>query len=428
MELGSRIGMTSDRDLARSEICATWHRFFSNAGHRGQASTRLVSDHDGLLFTVSAIVPFIGRLFDEKDKGRYSCVQGCMRTKGRSTDLDSIGPKPNSLAYFEMLGALRLQDSDRPTSIQMVWSLLAHEFSLDPRRLSVSVSVADKAAFRSWRDLTPLTAEQISILSTADEMWEMGAKGPCGPRSKIYWRLPNGERLEIGDLVFASYLRDEHGSLTANPLPFVDIGMGLERVLLATGDRTDVFETEALRPLVDLAQSLVRTGSTPAEGTRLRVLAEHARTTAALVTDGLDPGPNGPGHVLRRIIRRAIRQLDDPTASASVFCDLVQLAAIHLPEENLRVRSPSETIGVVQAEATRYALTLGRGLDRLENHLSRSAHVSGLDAFEMHGTFGLSIEVIERIASQREATVDRRGFDELMEQDRQNSRSSTHSR
>ncbi len=417
-------------------------QFFVERGHTSVPSAGLIPHHAlAPLFTNAGMNQFIPYFLGEERPPfpRATSVQKCVRVRGKHDDINLVGRTTRHLTFFEMLGNFSFGDYFKETAIPLAWELLTTVFKLDGDRLWVSVYRTDDEADDIWRSAVGVPAERIQRLDE-DNFWEMGETGPCGPCSEIYfdrgpeWGPDGGpgggggeERfVELWNLVFMQYDRQPDGSLTPLPRPNIDTGAGLERVLMVLQDTPSIWETDVLRPIIGRAEQLTgRTyGDEPEVDVALRILADHARSMSFLISDGVFPSNEDRGYVLRRLIRRAVRQAYTLGVERPVAAELVGATVEVMGEAYPDLaRNAGFVSDVADREESRFRSTLRSGLAMLEAELAGgSGTVSGDVAFRLHDTHGFPIELTREIAAERDATVDDPGFDAAMSRQREQSR------
>jgi alanyl-tRNA synthetase len=432
------------------EIRRIYLSFFEQRGHRIVPSASLVpSVHDpSVLLTTAGMQPFkpyfLGQ--GEPPARRVADVQRCFRT----TDIEEVGNTARHLTFFEMLGNWSFGDYFKAESIPWGWELSIEGFGLDPERVWVSVFEGDQElglgpdeeAIEIWRHVG-LPDERIVLLPRSENFWQAGPAGPCGPCSEMYFDRGEsfgrpGERpgddtdrfVEYWNHVFMTYDLAEDGTLTELPMKNIDTGMGLERMAAILQDVDSVFDTDSLRPLVDLAEEL--SGRSYADGastTRaMRILADHSRGTAALIADGVVPSNEDRGYVLRRIMRRAIQQgrsigLTSPFMErfADRALDLLAPAYPEIAAER------DSVMRWVSDEEESFGRTLERGIQMLRDlirhaHEDRTSWIDAEDAFRLHDTYGFPYDLTKELLAEQGLSVDDEGFEELMEEQRARAR------
>jgi alanyl-tRNA synthetase len=436
--------------MRADEIRETYLSFFAERGHRIVPSASLVpSVHDpSVLLTTAGMQPFkpyfLGR--EEPPAPRLADVQKCFRT----TDIDEVGNTARHLTFFEMLGNWSFGDYFKAESIPWGWELSTRGFGMDPERIWATVFGGDgelglgpdEEAIEIWRGVG-LPDERIVRLGRADNFWQAGPTGPCGPCSELYLDRGEGfgaagERpgddtdrfLEFWNHVFMTYDLAEDGTLAELPRRNIDTGMGLDRMAAILQDVPSVFETDLLRPLVDLAEEL--SGRSYAEGgatTRaMRIVADHSRGAAFLIADGVVPSNEDRGYILRRIMRRAIQQgrtlgLEAPWLGRFAERTIEVMAGAY-PELAAEREAVARWVG---DEEESFGRTLERGtelLDRLiaEAKESGTSWIEAADAFKLHDTYGFPYDLTRELLAEHGLSVDDGGFEELMEEQRQRAR------
>ena len=436
--------------MRAKEIRETYLSFFRERGHQIVPSASLVpSVHDpSVLLTTAGMQPFkpyfLGR--EKAPAPRLADVQKCFRT----TDIEEVGKTARHMTFFEMLGNWSFGDYFKAESIPWGWELSTQGFGMDPEQIWVTVFGGDEElglgpdeeAIEIWR-ATGVPEERIVRLGREDNFWQAGPTGPCGPCSELYLDRgvefgAEGERpgddtdrfLEFWNHVFMSYDLAEDGTLTELPMKNIDTGMGLDRMAAILQDVPSVFETDHVRPLVELAEEL--SGRRYDEGgavTRaMRIVADHSRGAAFLIADGVVPSNEDRGYILRRIMRRAIqrgRSLGLEAPWLGRFAErTIELMADDYPE----LAAERETIRRwVDAEEESFRRTLERGTELLER-LVAEAQASGTswidagEAFKLHDTYGFPYDLTKELLAERGLSVDDQGFEELMEEQRQRAR------
>jgi alanyl-tRNA synthetase len=436
--------------MRAQEIRDTYLSYFAERGHKIVPSASLVpSLHDpSVLLTTAGMQPFkpyfLGR--EEPPAPRLADVQKCFRT----TDIEEVGKTARHLTFFEMLGNWSFGDYFKAESIPWGWELSTQGFGMDPERIWVTVFGGDdelglgpdEEAIEIWR-ATGVPEERIVRLGRDDNFWQAGPTGPCGPCSELYLDRgvefgAEGERpgddtdrfLEFWNHVFMSYDLAEGGTLTELPMKNIDTGMGLDRMAAILQDVPSVFETDHVRPLLDLAEEL--SGCSYSEGgavTRaMRIVADHSRGAAFLIADGVVPSNEDRGYILRRIMRRAIQQgrtlgLESPWLGR--FAErTIELMGETYPE----LVAERETIGRwVGDEEESFGRTLERGTELLERLVveakeAGTSWIDAADAFRLHDTYGFPYDLTKELLAEQGLSVDDSGFEELMEEQRQRGR------
>ncbi len=436
------------RPTSGHEIRESFLRFFEARGHRIVTSSSLVPEADPtLMFTNAGMVQFKRVFLGEESRGytRAATAQKVMRVSGKHNDLENVGRTTRHHTFFEMLGNFSFGDYFKEEAIAMAWELVTQVWGLAPERLAVSVFRDDDEASRIWRDGIGLPAEKIYHLDEAENFWSMGDTGPCGPCSEIHMdfgeRLhctsPNcdpscdcGRWLEFWNLVFMQYERSADGSMTPLPKPSIDTGAGLERVSSLIQGVTWVYDTDLFAGILARAQDLagVTYGDDPERDVSLRVVADHARSVAFLIGDGVLPSNEGRGYVLRRVLRRASRHgvllgLERPFLHE--VCDAV-IHEMAGPYPQLAERR-AYVLDRVKREEERFLETLSKGLALLEDAIAEvrahgGAQLSGEVAFKLYDTYGFPLDLTEDILRGQALTVDLPVFEHCMAEQRERAR------
>ncbi len=422
-----------------NDIRATFLDYFAGHGHQIVSSSPLVPRNDPtLLFTNAGMVQF-KNVFTGQERRPYvraASAQKCVRAGGKHNDLDNVGYTARHHTFFEMLGNFSFGDYFKPEAIELAWTLLTRDFAIPREKLLVTVFAEDEDAAALWRSIAGLPDERIVRIPTADNFWRMGDTGPCGPCSEIFYdhgeSIPggppgsageDGDRfIEIWNLVFMQYEENPPGTRTPLPRPSIDTGMGLERFAAILQGVHDNYDTDTFRALI--AASAEATG-VPADGpfrASHRIVADHLRSSAFLMADGVLPSNEGRGYVLRRILRRAMRHLHMMGARDPVFYRLVpalvrQMGAAY-PELGRAETLIAETM---RLEETRFKAMLDRGLALLAEETSRLAEggtLPGEVAFRLYDTYGFPLDLTQDALREQGRTVDAAGFETAMAEQR----------
>ena len=439
--------------MTANDVRASFLSFFDRHGHRVVPSSSLVpADDPTLLFTNAGMNQFknvfLGR--ERRDYQRAASSQKCMRVSGKHNDLENVGPSLFHHTFFEMLGNFSFGDYFKREAIPLAWELLTKEWRIPPDRLHATIFRGeggiprDDEAHDVWRQFLP--ASRISELGTADNFWSMGDTGPCGRCSEIHYDrgpdIPCPEPacrgaacscdrfVEVWNNVFMEFDRQPDGALNPLPAPSIDTGMGLERVTAVLQGVLSNYDTDLFGPVLDRLAALTDTayrGSMEAADVSMRVIADHLRAMAFLIGDGVVASNEWRGYVLRKIMRRAMRHgkhlgMAEPFLHRLVTV-LVEGMGAAYPE--LRA-GQAHTETAIRAEEERFEAVLTSGLPRLEEILDRAAAgggvVDGSDAFRLYDTFGVPLDFIEDLASERHLAVDSAGFERAMEGQRKKAR------
>jgi alanyl-tRNA synthetase len=417
--------------------------FFAGKGHTVVPSASLIPHDPTVMFNVAGMVPFKSYFTGDEQAPYQRAVssQKCARAGGKHNDLDDVGRTKRHLVFFEMLGNFSFGDYFKADAIPFAWELMTSDdgWGFDGDQLWITVHETDDEAEAIWHEQVGVPMERIQRLGDKDNYWQMGDTGPCGPCSEIHIDRgaafgpgggplgdPAGDRfMEIWNLVFMQFNQTSDGTRTPLPKPSIDTGAGLERILTMKQGVDSVWETDLMQPLIDRAQSL--TGKTYRSGDYddrdsfgLRVLAEHARSSAMLVNDGVFPSNEARGYVLRRIIRRAVRFAYLLGTDKLVMPSLTETAISVMGNAYPDLTKNQDFIqNVITREEESFRHTLKNGLGILDTALEAdSTTVSGSTAFLLHDTYGFPVELTQEIASERSVEVDIEGFDAEMGEQR----------
>lgn len=425
--------------MQSAEIRNRFLHFFERQGHTIVPSSSLVPHNDPtLLFTNSGMVQFKDVFLgtDKRDYVRATSSQRSVRAGGKHNDLDNVGYTARHHTFFEMLGNFSFGDYFKREAIYFAWRFLTQELGLDTNKLWVTVYHDDHEAADIWLNEIKLVSDRLIRIDSSDNFWQMGDTGPCGPCSEIFYDhgpdvpggLPgsleaDGDRyIEIWNLVFMQYNRDEHGVLHTLPKPSVDTGMGLERIAAIMQGVHSNYEIDLFVALINDVARL--THCSDRSRASLRVIADHIRSSAFLIVDGVIPSHEGRGYVLRRIIRRAIRhgyQLGNKTPFFYQLVDsLVQQMGQAYPE---LVQKKEMVASVLLQEEKRFSETLEKGMIILEEAFVQGHGVlSGATIFRLYDTYGFPADLTADVARERGVGMDWAGFELSMEQQRERAR------
>jgi alanyl-tRNA synthetase len=431
--------------LTTSQIREAFLSYFEKNGHRRVASSSLVPAGDPtLLFTNAGMNQFkdafLGR--EQRDYTRAVTSQKCVRAGGKHNDLENVGRTARHHTFFEMLGNFSFGDYFKEDAIRFAWELLVDVYGLEKERLWFSVFEgddkvpADDEAAALWVKVGA-PPERVLRFGKKDNFWQMGDTGPCGPCSEIHYfrgddmsknvpELVNGpgdDTMEVWNLVFMQYDRDEDGVLHPLPAPSVDTGMGLERIALVLQKAGTNYDTDIFTPIIRRIEQISGYrygGDMESElDTAVRVLADHARATTFLIADGVIPSNEGRGYVLRRIIRRAIRfgrKLPTPVLLTQLVDSVIEAMRDAYPELLSRREAVIKTL---ESEEERFSRTLTTGMERVGQVLDDVRHrgettLGGAEIFRLYDTYGIPIDLIAEMAEEEGVTLDREGFEVMM--------------
>jgi alanyl-tRNA synthetase len=421
------------RPTTADEIRRAFVEFFTERDHVHVPSASVIPVDKTLLFTVAGMVPFKSYFTGEETPPykRAVSVQKCVRAGGKHNDLDDIGRTNRHFSFFEMLGNFSFGDYFKEDAIRFAWDFYTRTLAIDADRLWVTVHEEDDEAETLWRDEIGFPAARLQRLGE-DNFWRMGDTGPCGPSSEIFWDLgpefgPDGgpiteadRYIEIWNLVFMQFDQQADGTRAPLPKPCIDTGAGLERNLMVAQNKTAIWDIDVFQQLLDEAQRATKTtyGRDERTDISLRIIAEHARTMAFMVADGVRPSNQERGYVLRRIIRRAVRHAYLLGARDVVTPGMIDAVVATMGTAYPEITNASEVVStIVRREEEAFRGTLQRGVDMLDDLLTRG-DVSGDDAFFLHDTLGFPIDLTREIADERGRTVDFSGFETRMGEQR----------
>ena len=421
-----------------AEIREAFLSYFEAQGHTRVDSSSLVpADDPTLLFTNAGMNQFKETFLglEQRPYQRAVTAQKCVRAGGKHNDLENVGYTARHHTFFEMLGNFSFGDYFKREAIQFAWQFLTETLQLPPERLWVTVHISDDEAAQIWVDEIGVDPERLSRLDE-DNFWQMGDTGPCGPCSEVFYDhgpdVPGGppgsedddldRYIEIWNLVFMQYNRDAQGELHALPAPSVDTGMGLERIAAVLQHVHSNYEIDLFTALISAVAKQL--GASDTEDKSLRVIADHLRSTSFLIADGVMPGNEGRGYVLRRIIRRAIRHGNKLGAKDSFFAELVPALVAQMGEAYPQLVSQQSAItSALQGEEEQFARTLDNGMAILEEALEQitAQTIPGDVIFKLYDTYGFPVDLTNDIARERGLSLDVEGYEAAMASQRQRS-------
>jgi alanyl-tRNA synthetase len=430
------------------EIRQKFLDYFAAHQHRVVASSSLVPTNDPTLLFANAGMNQFKDVFlgaEKRDYARAASSQKCVRAGGKHNDLENVGYTRRHHTFFEMLGNFSFGDYFKAEAIDFAWTLLTKDYGLDKERLYVTVFDDDDEAEELWQKVAGVPKSRIFRLGADDNFWQMGDTGPCGPCSEIHFDLgpeaaekgreheqfpldAGGRFVEIWNLVFMQFDRSVEGVLTPLPRPSIDTGMGLERIAAVIQGKLSNFETDLLHPIIDYAAKVLKAaGDDDRTKVVLRICADHARAAAFLIHDGVMPSNEGRGYVLRKIMRRALRNARMLGSQDPFLYKLTGFVADFMSPAYPEMRESAERVArIVKEEEHRYANTF-QVAERVFLDEAKSAHegvLSGAAAFKLYDTFGLALDEQEEMAREFGLRIDRAGFDAEMERQRERARAS----
>ena len=417
-----------------NDIRSTFLGYFKRNGHEVVPSSPLVPRNDPtLMFTNSGMVQFKNLFTGMEHRGynRATTAQKCVRAGGKHNDLDNVGYTARHHTFFEMLGNFSFGDYFKAEVIPFAWELITREFGIPKDKLYTTIYHTDDEAFEIWKKVG-VPEDRIIRIATSDNFWQMGPTGPCGPCTEIFydhgdhiWGGPPGSPEEDGDrfieiwnIVFMQNEQFEDGSMRALDMQSIDTGMGLERISALLQGSHDNYDTDLFKTLIEASAQATGVDPYGDRNVHHRVIADHLRSTAFLIADGVMPSNEGRGYVLRRIMRRAMRHgallgARDPVMHRLVP-SLVSLMGQHYPELTRAQALIEETLSL---EETRFRQTLDRGLKLLDEELSdlpQDADLPGRTAFKLYDTFGFPLDLTQDALREKGRNVDTEGFEAAM--------------
>ncbi|MEC7691014.1 MAG: alanine--tRNA ligase [Pseudomonadota bacterium] len=422
--------------LSTADIRQKFIDYFKSHGHQAVASSSLVpADDPTLLFTNAGMNQFKD-VFLGAEKRSYSRAvssQRCVRAGGKHNDLENVGYTARHHTFFEMLGNFSFGDYFKKDAISFAWNFLTVELGLPKEKLLVTVYSEDDEAFDLWENHIGVPAEKIIRINTSDNFWSMGDTGPCGPCSEIFydhgehiWGGPpgtpeeDGDRfIEIWNLVFMQFNKQADGTMEPLPKPSIDTGMGLERISAILQNVHSNYEIDLFQNLIKATAEI--TGAKDLEDKSLRVVADHIRSCGFLVCDGVMPGNEGRGYVLRRIIRRAVRHGYQLGAKDIFFYKLVAALVQEMGEFYPELADQQPVIEkVLRVEEEQFSKTLERGMNMLNDTLSslEGDTIPGEVVFKLYDTYGFPVDLTNDVAREHNVKIDEAGFEKAMEAQR----------
>ena len=432
--------------MKSSDIREKFLKFFESKGHSIVRSSPLVPGNDPtMLLTNSGMVQFkdVFLGLDSRPYSRATSVQRCVRAGGKHNDLENVGYTARHHTFFEMLGNFSFGDYFKRDAIQYAWELLTKVYGLPADKLTVTVYFEDDEAYDIWANEIGVPKERIIRIGdnkgaryASDNFWQMADTGPCGPCTEIFydhgadiWGGPPGSAEEDGDrfieiwnLVFMQFNRDEAGNMTPLPKPSIDTGMGMERLAAVLQHVHSNYEIDLFQNLIKAAAR--ETGIDDLGNNSLKVIADHIRSASFMIVDGIIPSSEGHGYVLRRIIRRALRHGHKLGQTKPFFYKLVADLDLEMGEAYPELRNVKDRVAsVLKAEEERFGETLENGMKILEAQLAKDPkNLDGATAFTLYDTYGFPLDLTADICRERNVTLDEAGFAAAMEQQKKTAR------
>ncbi len=428
--------------MTSSEIRQQFLDFFKQKNHRIVPSSPVVPfDDPTLLFTNAGMNQFKDVFLGsgKREYKRAADTQKCIRVSGKHNDLEEVGNDTYHHTFFEMLGNWSFGDYYKAEAIEWAWELLTEVWKLPKERLWATVYRTDNEAYDFWKTKTDINHEHILRFDEKDNFWEMGETGPCGPCSEIHINLSDDfnnpkfvnagvpECIEIWNLVFIQYNRDEKGKLHELPAKHVDTGMGFERVCAVLQKKDSNYDTDVFMPLIDAVANLSGIKyKEEKDKIPMRVIADHIRTLTFAIADGAVPGNDGRGYVLRRILRRAARYGRKLNLNKPFLYKLVDVLVSNMSNIFPEIKEKQDYVKkVVKAEEESFNATLDRGIELFEELIkglseSEGKIIPGEDVFMLYDTYGFPVDLTNIMAKEKGFAIDEAGFNELMELQKKN--------
>ncbi len=431
------------------EIRQQYLDYFAQRGHRIVPSSSLVPANDPTLLFANAGMNQFKDVFlgaEKRDYSRACSSQKCVRAGGKHNDLENVGHTRRHHTFFEMLGNFSFGDYFKADAIAYAWELITKVYGLPKDRLYFTVFREDDEADELWQKVTGVPKSRIFRLDETDNFWQMGDTGPCGPCSEIHYDLGpdacepghedeefpsdcGGRYVEIWNLVFMQFNRNSEGVMTPLPRPSIDTGMGLERIAAVMQGKLSNYETDLIRPIVDYAAELANVvyGEDPRVDSALRIAADHSRSTAFLIHDGVVPANEGRGYVLRKIMRRAMRHIRRVGLEEPFLYKMTGFVAeVMKPAYPELMKSIQRVARIVKDEEHRYATTyqVAERVFHDEVKAATAGVLPGTVAFKLYDTYGLALDEQQEMAREYGLGIDNAGFESEMEQQRERARAS----
>ncbi len=419
--------------IPSAQIRSRFLEYFQRNQHQVQSSASLIPEDKTVLLTIAGMLPFKPYFLGKKTPPykRATSSQKCIRTN----DIDNVGRTPRHHTFFEMLGNFSFGDYFKEGAIELAWTFLTKELGIPKDKLFISVFREDEESYQLWTQKAGIASDHMVRLGEADNFWAAGPTGPCGPCSEIYFDygkdpackeatcLPGcdcNRYVEVWNLVFMEYNRNEAGLLTPLPSKNIDTGMGLERISAVVQGVRNNFETDLFTPILKtLDKRSTMTGTSHSR----HVIADHSRAMVFMIGDGIYPSNDGRGYILKKIIRRAIRHgkllgINEPFVETMAHIVIDEYGPFYAE----LIENKAMILDVLRTEEANFSKTLGLGITLLQDILRNGKTISGADAFKLFDTFGFPLELTLEIAAEASAMVDTLGFDQHMAQQRDRAR------
>lgn len=438
------------KKMTGSEIRASFLKYFADRGHTVVPSSSLVPHDDPTLLFANAGMNQFKDIFLGKETRAYKRATTCqkvVRAGGKHNDLENVGRTARHHTFFEMLGNFSFGDYFKKEVIGFAWTYLTEVLELPKEKLFVTVYKDDDEAYNYWKEIAGLPDDKIYRKGEKDNFWQMGDTGPCGPCSEIF--IDQGEgvgccrpdcspdcdcdrHLELWNLVFMQYNRDEKGNLSPLPRPSIDTGMGLERIAAVLQGKQSNYDTDLIKPVIEFTAKLagVTYGENEENDVSLRVIADHSRSTAFLIGDGVLPSNEKRGYTLRKIMRRAMRHGRMLGFENEFFYKVCGFVVDFMKDHYVELADKKAFITkTVETEEKGFSKTLASGMKIIEEELlpkyAKTKNIAGDDIFKLYDTYGFPVDLLEDIALDNGYTLDMDGFDKMMEQQQARAKSST---
>ncbi len=428
-----------NREMNTHEIRELFLDFFESKQHQRVAGAPLVPANDQtLLFTNAGMVQFKDVFLgsEQRQYKRAVSVQRCLRAGGKHNDLENVGYTSRHHTFFEMLGNFSFGDYFKEEAIHFAWEFVVQKLEIDQNRLWITVYEDDQEAASIWLDQIKINPDRLIRMGESSNFWSMGETGPCGPCTEIFYdhgpdieggppgsKSEEGDRfVEIWNLVFMQYNRTEDGQLNPLPQPSVDTGMGLERIAAVMQGVHSNYDIDLFKNLI---ASISSTTGLSGDNNHLRVIADHIRAAAFLIMDGISPGNEGRGYVLRRIIRRALRHGYDLGIESPFFYQIVDPLTAEMGKAYPSLEQKNEYIKrIILMEEERFSTTLSQGMKLLEKQINSNPGeiLSGEFVFKLYDTYGFPVDLTADIAKANDLEIDKLGFDQAMDRQKQRSK------
>lgn len=429
--------------MRHPEIRDIFFTYFSEKGHHKVLSSPLIPARDPTLLFTNAGMNQFKSVFLQEEKREYSravSIQKCMRVSGKHNDFDEVGKSEFHHTFFEMLGNFSFGDYFKEKAIEYGWELLTGYYKFDPEKLWITVYKDDDEAFKIWEKNIGIPANKIFRFGEKDNFWQMGETGPCGPCSEIHFDRgksfgpagfteDNSRYIEIWNLVFMQYFKDEQGKLNPLPAPSIDTGMGMERLTALLQEVNSNYQTDLFQPIIDFTIELGGIDpDSPKNRIGLNVIADHIRALTFLICDGVLPANDGRGYVLRRILRRAAKH-GKSLGFTGTFLHKVSSKAVDVMKESYPELDYNRHFiaEVLAAEEERFNHTLLNGLKRFEELLEKALQdnqkiIPGQELFKLSDTYGFPLDFAADLAREKDIAVDHQGFQDELRKQKERSR------